>query len=140
MEISVSKNFFSVHILLREIAVFELVVFLALSQQIVLSLSVCNFSNLLNKSCSKFFFSQKWKRMKKNEKIWKIFQIFQILGKKTFFRKKKFSLSKFLLLCCAVFLFMHSCTYVLLRPAPFVLTPTQALALGVLAKFRHKQF
>ena len=56
MEISVSKNFFSVHILLREIAVFELLVFLELSQQIVLSLNVCNFSNLLNKSCSKFFF------------------------------------------------------------------------------------
>ena len=45
--------------------------------------------------------------------------MFQIFGKKTFFRKKKFSLSKFLLLCYAVFLFMHSCTYVLLRPAPF---------------------
>lgn len=120
MEISVSKNFFSVHILLRKIAVFELVVFLELSQQIVLSLSVCNFSNLLNKSCSKFFFFSKMKKNeKKNENIWKIFQMFQIFRKKTFFRKKKFSLSKFLLLCCAVFLFMHSCTYVLLRPAPF---------------------
>ena len=59
--------------------------------------------------------------------------MFQIFGKKTFFRKKKFSLSKFLLLCCAVFLFMHSCTYVLQRLAPFV--QAQPSAFGI---FLHR--
>jgi hypothetical protein len=44
----------------------------------------------------------------------KFFKCFKFSEKKTFFRKKKFSLPRFLLLCCAVFLFMHSCTYVLL--------------------------
>lgn len=112
MEISVKKIFlfFCSCFIKRYISISTVCFLSGISQQIVLSLSVCAFSNFLNKSCSTFSFEKKMKKKEKMKTFEKFFKCFKFLEKNTFFRKKKFTLPGFLLFCCAVFWFMHSYT------------------------------